>query len=89
MNTYKINSHVNTEITLFDLFAAQTYRTPKIVTEIHVFKDNYFFPVCPRCKITIEREYQTFCDRCGQHLDWSDYDNAEIKYIGWNGPDDN
>ena len=59
MNTYKINSHVNTGITLFDLFAAQTYRTPKIVTEIHVFKDNYFFPVCPRCKITIEREYQT------------------------------
>ena len=38
---------------------------------------------------TLEREYQAFCDRCSQHLDWSDYDNAEIKYIGWNGPEDN
>lgn len=28
------------------------------------------FPVCPRCDITMEREYQFFCDRCGQRLDW-------------------
>ena len=29
------------------------------------------YPVCPRCGITMEREYQHFCDRCGQQLDWS------------------
>lgn len=29
------------------------------------------YPVCPRCGITMEREFQQFCDRCGQKLDWS------------------
>jgi predicted amidophosphoribosyltransferase len=28
------------------------------------------FPVCPRCQLTIERDYQGFCDRCGQCLEW-------------------
>lgn len=31
------------------------------------------FPVCPRCGRTISREYQCYCDRCGQHLDWTLY----------------
>ena len=31
------------------------------------------FAVCPRCRGNLEREYQTFCDRCGQKLDWKDY----------------
>jgi len=26
---------------------------------------------CPRCHVTLERDYQRFCDRCGQRLDWS------------------
>lgn len=25
---------------------------------------------CPRCFSLLEREYQMYCDRCGQHLDW-------------------
>ena len=29
------------------------------------------YPVCPRCNNTIKRQYQAFCDRCGQRLDWS------------------
>ena len=33
-----------------------------------------FFPVCPNCGITMEREYQSFCDRCGQKLAWNLYD---------------
>ena len=44
------------------------------------------YSVCPRCKATMEREYQSFCDRCGQRLDWSKYENAEVVYTGWNGP---
>ena len=31
------------------------------------------FPVCPRCPNSLEREYQAFCDRCGQALLWRDY----------------
>lgn len=23
-----------------------------------------------KCNMTIEREYQSFCDRCGQRLNW-------------------
>ena len=41
-------------------------------------------PQC--CKATMEREYQAFCDRCGQRLDWSKYEDAEVVYTGWSGP---
>lgn len=46
------------------------------------------FLSCPRCRTTMEREYQLFCDRCGQRLNWSGFDNCEVKYIGWDGPED-
>ena len=36
------------------------------------------FPVCPQCGSTLEREYQNFCDRCGQKLGWKDYHKATI-----------
>ena len=36
------------------------------------------FPVCPNCEHTLEREYQNYCDRCGQRLDWNSYDHAAI-----------
>ena len=36
------------------------------------------YPVCPRCRLTFEREYQAFCDRCGQRLCWKRYSKAEI-----------
>ncbi len=36
----------------------------------------------------MEREYQLFCDRCGQRLNWSRFDDVEVRYIGWDGPED-
>ena len=36
----------------------------------------------------MEREYQLFCDRCGQRLNWSGFDECEVKYIGWSEPDE-
>lgn len=57
---------------------AVSYRKPLAVTEILLLLNGDTFPVCPRCRITLEREYQQFCDRCGQHLDWDNFDNAEI-----------
>lgn len=57
---------------------AVTYRIPISVTEILKFSNGYAFPVCPRCKITLEREYQAYCDRCGQCLDWNDFENAKV-----------
>ena len=36
----------------------------------------------------MEREYQLFYDHCGQRLNWSEFDECEVKYIGWNGPNE-
>lgn len=36
------------------------------------------FPVCPRCRCNLEREYQSFCDRCGQKLGWDYFRYATL-----------
>ena len=46
------------------------------------------FPKCPRCGITMEHEYKLFCDRCGQRLNLNEFDDVEVRYIGWNGVED-
>lgn len=57
------------------------FRIPMKVTHVHCSKylgGLTVFPVCPQCGDTLEREYQGFCDRCGQLLDWSTFPNAAI-----------
>ena len=34
--------------------------------------------ICPRCGITMEREFMSYCDRCGQCLGWKHYKKAVI-----------
>ena len=52
------------------------YRSPMRITAVRSYKsfpaDNGY-PVCPRCNSSMDREYQKYCDRCGQCLDWSAY----------------
>lgn len=36
------------------------------------------FPVCPRCGCSLERDYQAFCDNCGQRLNWAAYECAVL-----------
>ena len=58
-----------------------SYRVPMSVQAIRVFPNlssPTSYPVCPRCKCTMEWEYQSYCDRCGQCLSWNDYHKAEI-----------
>lgn len=59
------------------------YRIPLEVTEIIVYQDRSSFAICPRCRISIDREYQGHCDRCGQKLAWSLYyrDKVTINYF--------
>ena len=51
---------------------------------VHYRKCPYFggsfttFPVCPRCKYNIDREYQPFCENCGQKMDWDNYAHATL-----------
>lgn len=57
------------------------YRFPMAVTERRGHYDWLgfsTFPVCPRCGNSFEREYQSFCDRCGQKLSWSQYPHAKL-----------
>lgn len=57
-----------------------SFRRPMPVTQIRLFKTDGGYPVCPQCEISLERDYQRFCDRCGQRLDWTNYKNAQIIY---------
>ena len=56
-----------------------SFRKALAVTEIVVFKNGDFYPVCPRCQSSMEREYMHYCDRCGQCLKWSGFSKATIK----------
>ena len=36
------------------------------------------YPLCPSCNLPMEREYQRFCDHCGQALDWKGFSHAVV-----------
>lgn len=58
------------------------YRQPMRVSEIMVLTLTHGqtgFAICPRCKLTMEYDYVSFCGRCGQHLDWSRYRHAALR----------
>lgn len=59
------------------------FRTPMEVTQCRGYNGWFGFttyPVCPQCQQTLEREYQAFCDRCGQKLCWEGYSKAKMIY---------
>lgn len=57
------------------------YREAMQVTEMIISGDGYTYPVCPRCDNSFEYEYQFYCDRCGQKLNWKGYKRAKPKLI--------
>ena len=63
---------------------AVSYRTPMAVTSVRALRtfsgSMTTYPICPRCHNTMEHEYQSFCDRCGQALDWKGLSKAEVIY---------
>lgn len=60
---------------------AMSYRIPMQVVRILVLRNNTSYPVCPRCNITLDREYMNFCDRCGQKLSWKNFSHAALSFI--------
>lgn len=59
----------------------KSYRAPMRVTELKYYPlcpDLFSYPICPRCKNDIEREYQSFCEHCGQALNWKGFSQAMI-----------
>lgn len=60
---------------------AVSYRAPLPVTKVIELERRNYFPVCPRCAISMEREYMAFCDRCGQRLSWYAFPFAQVCYM--------
>ena len=69
---------------ILDLLLSPTYRLPKTVTAVRIYRDENIFS----CDVCIEREYQGHCHRGGQYLDWSKLEDAEEIFIGWSGVED-
>ena len=66
-----------------DLMKEMDFREPMNVTHIRCFREpcpcGYTsFPVCPRCNTALEREYQSYCDHCGQRLNWKSFSKATV-----------
>lgn len=60
---------------------AKNYRDPMIVTAVRCYSacsEQFTYPLCPRCSLPLEREYQHFCEHCGQALDWKDLSKAIV-----------
>ena len=66
------------------LYNAAAYRRPMPVREYILYPGRFgresAFYLCPRCDITMEREYQSYCDRCGQRLGWKSIDRAKERH---------
>jgi len=65
------------------LLEAITYRIPLPVTKIAVYARNDTYPICPRCSTSLDREYMSFCDRCGQKLNWDLFEYATVHRPGY------
>lgn len=58
---------------------AASYRVARPVTKLVRYPmHGYCYPLCPRCKKCMEREYVSYCDRCGQKLNWDKIEEAVI-----------
>ena len=73
---------------ILDLLLSPTYQSSRTVSAIRIYRDRNCFPICPRCKMVIKYEYQSYCGNFGQCLDWSKLEDAEEIFIGWSGVED-
>ena len=62
-----------------DVAEAVSYRRPRRVRQVFRTDRGSTYPVCPRCKRTMEREYMYYCDRCGQKLSWRFFGFATVR----------
>ena len=63
---------------------ALSFRVPMSVNTVRRYSacpDLFTYPLCPRCNLPMEREYQCFCDHCGQALDWTGFSKAVIVLV--------
>lgn len=58
------------DLLLSMVIVTPSYRMPMEVTTFYALPQEDIFAVCPRCQAIIDREYQSYCDSCGQQLSW-------------------
>ena len=73
------NPDVKLSTIILELLLSPTYCWPMRVTEACVYKRGAAYP---KCQTTFEREYQRFCDRCGQRFNRSKFKDAKKAHIG-------
>ena len=61
---------------------AVSYRIPLPVTKVIAYSKTTY-PICPRCAVSLEREYMAFCDRCGQRLNLDFFEHSKVIYPGY------
>ena len=49
---------------------------------MYEFNEGNAYPICPRCGISIEYDYQKYCSNCGQKLSWRGYRKARVRFAG-------
>lgn len=63
------------------IYEMSSFRRPMQVREYILHCDTFGYEsayyLCPRCDVTTERDYQAYCDRCGQSLNWTRISQAE------------
>lgn len=63
-----------------------SFRLAMTVTHILRFPNGSGYPLCPRCGISLEREFMRYCSCCGQCLGWKSLRHAKVKR--WQKPED-
>ncbi len=56
------------------------FRKQMPVAQVMIYSDGTGYYICPRCRVTMDREFVDFCDCCGQHLSWKNYRKAKKIY---------
>lgn len=69
------------ELFLNIIFMLSSYRAGMRISEVIQLSDGGYY-LCPRCKVTLERDFQRYCDRCGQCLEWTGFRKAKVIYPG-------
>ena len=59
------------ELKEFRNVPAEEFRKPMLIKTFRHYSSGNEYPDCPRCGAAIERDYQRFCDNCGQRLKWN------------------
>lgn len=61
---------------------------PATVERVRYYRNKaYAYAVCPHCRNVIDRDYQNYCETCGQRLDWKMFDCETIIEEHIDGPE--